>query len=265
MRYGEEKFVVVLGGLHIEMSAFKLLGDWLEDSGWIDVIVQAKVASPGIANSFLKASHLTKTRHAHQVTASSLYILLRRSYESYTMSLMPEESPLTFEEWCCQRSQEIPQFNFWYTTCTLRLELLVLTFIRSLREGNFGLYIDSLTALAPWHFSLDHTNYARWLPVHIRDMSTLNTMHPEIAAEFTEGNFVVRKSRRTFSAIALDQAHEQNNAAVKCEAGAIAGLEINFFTHSQNVASASKIYSLKWNHCSLRLRSKFGPYILILS
>ena len=130
-QYGEEKFVVVLGGLHIEMSAFKLLGDWLEDSGWIDVIVQAKVASPGIADSFLKASHLTKTRHAHQVTASSLYILLRRSYESYTMSLMPEESPLTFEEWCCQRSQDIPQFNFWYTT--LRLELLVLTFIRSLR------------------------------------------------------------------------------------------------------------------------------------
>ena len=43
------------------------------------------------------------------------------------------------------------------------------------------------------------------------------------------------------------------------------GLEINFFTHSQNVASASKIYSLKWNHCSLRLRSKFGPNILILS
>ena len=52
-------------------------------------------------------------------------------------------------------------------------------------------------------------------------MSTLTTMHPEIAAEFTEGIFVVRKSRRTFSAIALDQAHEQNNATVKGEAGAI--------------------------------------------
>ena len=43
------------------------------------------------------------------------------------------------------------------------------------------------------------------------------------------------------------------------------GLEINSFTHLQNVASASKIYSLKWNHCSLRLRSKSGPNILILS
>ena len=42
------------------------------------------------------------------------------------------------------------------------------------------------------------------------------------------------------------------------------GLEINFFTHSQNFASASKIYSLNWNHCSLRLRSKSGPNILII-
>ncbi len=37
-------------------------------------IVQAKAASPGTAESFLKASHVTRTRHTHQVTASSLYI-----------------------------------------------------------------------------------------------------------------------------------------------------------------------------------------------
>ena len=27
------------------MSALKVLGDWLEDSGWTDVLVQANVAS----------------------------------------------------------------------------------------------------------------------------------------------------------------------------------------------------------------------------
>ena len=30
-----------------------------------------------------------------------------------------------------------------------------------------------LEALAPWCFALDRTNYARWLPVHIKDMKTL--------------------------------------------------------------------------------------------
>ena len=42
------------------------------------------------------------------------------------------------------------------------------------------------------------------------------------------------------------------------------GSKLTFFTHSQNFASASKIYSLNWNHCSLRLRSKSGPHILII-
>ena len=42
------------------------------------------------------------------------------------------------------------------------------------------------------------------------------------------------------------------------------GIKLNVFTHLQNFASAPKIYSLKWNHCSLRLRSKSGLKILII-
>ena len=33
-KYTEENYVVVLGGLHIEMCVLKLLGDWLEKCGW---------------------------------------------------------------------------------------------------------------------------------------------------------------------------------------------------------------------------------------
>ena len=33
--YGENHFVIILGGLHIEMAGFKVIGDWLEDSGWV--------------------------------------------------------------------------------------------------------------------------------------------------------------------------------------------------------------------------------------
>ena len=42
---GEDHFVIVLGGLHIEMVALKILGDWLEGSGWMEAIVQANIAS----------------------------------------------------------------------------------------------------------------------------------------------------------------------------------------------------------------------------
>ena len=68
---------------------------------------------------------------------------------------------------------------------------------------------------------MDHTNYARWVPVHIRDMMSLSKSHPEIATEFTNGKFTVHKTKRVFSSMAIDQAHEQNNAAVKSDGGAV--------------------------------------------
>ena len=37
-------------------------GDYLEGSGWTAALIQAGVASSGTAESFLRASHLTKTR-----------------------------------------------------------------------------------------------------------------------------------------------------------------------------------------------------------
>ena len=70
--YGEDHFILMLGGLHIEMAGLKVIGDWLEDSGWVEALVKANVASPGTADSFVKVSHVTRTRHAHKVTASCL-------------------------------------------------------------------------------------------------------------------------------------------------------------------------------------------------
>ena len=97
----------------------------------------------------------------------------------------------------------------------------MLQLVRSLREANFKHYIESLGQLAPWMFSLDHINYARWLSVHVRDMCTLSSKHPKVFQQFSEGAFVVHKSPRAFSSIALDHAHEQANALVKGDGGAV--------------------------------------------
>ena len=70
-------------------------------------------------------------------------------------------------------------------------------------------------------FALDSQNYARWLSVHYRDMCELPFKHPDLCTEFQKGFFVVRKTQKVFSSIALDQAHEQVNAMVKGGGGAV--------------------------------------------
>ena len=78
--------------------------------------------------------------------------------------------------------------------------------------------------VSPLVLALDHHNYARWIPIHIHDMESLDA---SIRQEFEEcGHWVVQKSTNRFSSIPIDQAHEQNNALVK-GSGGVVGLTEN--------------------------------------
>lgn len=183
-KYGERQVVIMFGGLHIEIAFLKAIGGWLEGRRWTAALTEANIASAGTADSFLKATNVTRTRRAHQIRASTLYVLLTKSYTSYKESLGPEADVVSFTDWCLKKVTSFPQFHFWYLT--LQLELLLLAFVRSFREANFELYIDALSKMVPWFFSLDHTNYARWLPIHLRDMYRLNHVAPDVAVQFRQ-------------------------------------------------------------------------------
>ena len=222
--YGENKIVIMFGGSHVEKTILTVLGKLLEGSGWTEALTQANVATSGIAESLLKCTHITRARRVHQITVCSLFILSKRAHSDY-LSGCEENSGLGFEVWCSEMSKERPQFLFRFTV--FKLQLHVLIFLRSIRGANFELYINSLSNLVPWRFALNHYNYARWLPVHLRDMLTLKDDHPLIAKEFSAGKFVVRKTERKFSGLTLDHVHEQNNAIVKvlCADGLWLGLK----------------------------------------
>jgi hypothetical protein len=136
-----------------------------------------------------------------------LFQLLQQAYDELA------EPGISMEDWCLSRSNESPQFNYWHQT--LYLQTLMFAFTRSLREGNFDLYVQSLTKILPYLYAFDHTHYARWLSVHVRDLCTVQERHPRLHEEFQAGKFVVHKTAKKFSGIALDHCHEQNNALIK--------------------------------------------------
>ena len=119
---------------------------------------------------------------------------------------------------------ENPQFKYWPTIT--ELELLMCRFIRSLREGQFPLYVQVCDELCAWFRVMDHTNYARWLSVHVRDMYQLSETHTDIHAKFLKGNFVVQKSPHKCSLIGKDQSHEQSNKSLQSHGGAVVLYEI---------------------------------------
>ena len=170
-------------------------------------------------NSFVNAGHVTRTRSAHQIAAAALYIMQHLAYQKYLCALTEDQQPLQFKEWKEDMSSKHSQFLYW--SRVLQLQLIVFQLVRVFRNADFSLYLHSLSQLIPWMFSLDHINYARWLSVHLRDMRALQVKHPDVYRHFRQGQFVVHKTKHAFSAIALDHAHEQINASVKGDGGAV--------------------------------------------
>lgn len=119
----------MLGGLHTEMALWNTLDDVLEDFGWTTALAEAEVASSGsiAASFFLKVTHLTRTRHAHQIT---LLALKRFQHEALLQSAS-NESEEAWVKAICKRS---PIFMYW--GFTLRQETLIHISIRAHREKN---------------------------------------------------------------------------------------------------------------------------------
>ena len=69
-------------GLHFAMACWSVVGDLSEKTGWNTVILQAVVATLGVARSFLKVSHLMRMQNAHQVTNLTLF-MLRKKLEDF--------------------------------------------------------------------------------------------------------------------------------------------------------------------------------------
>jgi hypothetical protein len=67
--------------------------------------------------------------------------------------------------------------------------------------------------------------------------------HPQLAAEFHRGKFVVHKSNREFSALAIDQAHEQANTRDKIPELKLWTFTFAFFTPVFDISTAS-VWSL---------------------
>ena len=77
---------------------------------------------------------MTRIRYAHQVTAIALLLLHQEAYITY-VSTNPTEK-MDFQAWCTKQSKNYPQFQYW--SHTSELEVIVLLFVRSIRESNFS-------------------------------------------------------------------------------------------------------------------------------
>ena len=66
------------------------------ENGCVEAIQNAGIATPGVAESFLTLSHITRMRHVNQVISEGLYILEMRVYVEYLLET--DQMEASFED-----------------------------------------------------------------------------------------------------------------------------------------------------------------------
>lgn len=129
---------------------------------------------------FLQVTNVVRARVTHQKTAVVLYSLLLDAYEEHN-----PDHDLTLQEWIESTSAKSPTFYFWILV--LSLISLMLSFVRSLRQGNYDLFLRCIADMLPWYFLFDHQHYSRWLTVQLKDLLELGCKAPDIHRHFKSG------------------------------------------------------------------------------
>lgn len=220
--FGEDKFVIMLGALHIEDKVYQMLGKVIRESGWEWVMTKADIFTSGRTSSALDEHHIKRSRYAHQVSIAAFSILREEAFSQYCLENQGTCPVNTFVKWSDEQEENYPMFFYW--SMVIDFQMLLLRFVRSMREGDFELYVQTCDEICDWAFALDRPNYSRYLPIHVRDMVQLPEKHPEVYTEFMNGNFVVQRSHHKFSLMAKDQSHEHSNKALQQSGGGLADM-----------------------------------------
>ena len=112
-----------------------------------------------------------------------------------------------------------PNFRMW--SMYMNMVEILLDFIRAERDGNWTLLLEAFVAMLPWLTIYDHTNFARWGHMYLADIKLLEMTVPEVYAEFMQGYFVVKRTKRRFNQVPADQATEWINKTCKVQNGII--------------------------------------------
>ncbi|KAL5270870.1 hypothetical protein ACHWQZ_G001513 [Mnemiopsis leidyi] len=218
------KVFLIMGPLHIQQELLIIHGNLIEGTGLLQSMNDCEMSFEAPGTAAVNANFITRAFYLVQVIAASLGSLLNEEFQS--------SGSADFETWKEIRCKESDSFFFW--NLILNFELLIILFVRAVRNRDFDLYVDVLAACVPYFFATDKVNYARWTPIHIAEIRHAKKNNSDLYKAL-EKTFSISKLQKKGSAIGLDQLHEQNNEKIKRLSGGLSFL-----------GSDQEVVRLKW-------------------
>ena len=266
-----------LGAFHIELSFFKALGKYIADSGAPHIIAANKLIEEGSLMSFLLGTNYKRCKRVHTLLALAMEIL---HFAAFQITL-EEDDLLVIEDLkeFLTKSEEddslvdslsadakalLDKYNKFtdktrkgehgktaqYWIQHVDMMKLYHQFIRSIRTGDFYLYVSCMPKLSELFFTFNHQNYARWLTIYHDNLMKLDETHPAVFEEFQKGGFGLKRTSKPFSRIPIDLTLEQTiNADAACQRSGVVSITNSISarqrwaqSHSIRVTVVSQLY-----------------------
>ena len=255
--------VIRLGGFHIALNYLAVIGKQFQDCGLEDLIIESNTYGSGTASALLKGKSYNRGVRAHKLVMEAMLRLQWQSFSTWVQDHRENEEMLNaidveninrkitvcrdnvkqgellrenFRALCTdlpeiqqlftsfKAEESSKSYLFAYWSSYIEMIELLLEFIRAERDGNWLLHLSATAGMVPYFYSMDRTNYSRWLPIYLADMHQLSTTHPEVHAEFLIGNHSVSRSNQPFSQVWTDMALEQSVNLDSKKRGGIIGI-----------------------------------------
>ena len=188
-KFGFPMYFPMLGALHIEKALLIVHSKLIGGTGVAAIIGDNRIHIIGLQNAVLDVNHIYKSRYSLKLCSAAVYACLKGAHHK-------SGSQIDLLPWAQLMASECLMFKYWLTVLQFEIDLLV--FLRSIREGNFSLYVVTLRTLIKCFFIFDQYNYARWTSVHVHDLVMLPTTCPYLYNEFKKGKFAVQISQKIF-------------------------------------------------------------------
>lgn len=229
-----QKLFIHLGAFHIMMSYFKAIGKVINDCGLSTIMIESEILASGSVSGFIEGKHFNRCKRLHPMMALGLQILHFRSFlkqkniqisddiieeierlqncQTSSFFIHNESLKDLCNEYAIYEQQTLngdhgktAQFYMIY----IKLVHHYLQLSRSIRIGDFQLYLDTLPKIINLFFVLNHQNYAKWGVQYHYNLTKVPTTHPGLEEDFQRGFFGVKRTNKPFSRQPIDLTLEQ--------------------------------------------------------
>lgn len=243
--------VLCMGSFHMAKVVLGCLGKYLKGSGAESILIESSVFGINVVESVLSGRNYNRSLKGMQLLQEALIRLelaeffnqcdldkyddqinllvqLRSNVNGKNVQesqkllkdFMETSNPLIndFDDFIRGSRNSSETFRYWDTF--IQIMSLLANLLRSDREGNWKLHLQTVQALLPLFAAFDSTNYLRWCSLYLEDMKQLPESAPEVHLAFEEGKFAVKRTPGHFKAVGADMALEQTiNKSQKSASG----------------------------------------------